>query len=144
MLISLKTEYGIKALVYLAINQPNQLPLSKIAKEQGIPPKFLERILNDLRKGGLVESTRGKSGGYYLSKSAEQIRLLDIVKCLEGAVAVSSGNRIKTANRRQIDRVIGRIYQRLNSQIERDLKQVSLAELAREASGNEGSYNYYI
>jgi Rrf2 family protein len=144
MLISLKTEYGIKALVALSLASPKQLALSQIAKEYSIPAKFLERILNDLRKGGIVESSRGKNGGYSLAQSDDKISLLDVVECLEGGINVASGNRIKAVSRKAIDRGLNRIYQKVTAGIERDLRQVSLLDLAKECRGTDGGYNYHI
>ena len=88
-----KTQYGIRALVHLARSDAASVAVSsasqasaEIAKAEGIPPKYLEGILVQLKAAGLVLSERGKNGGYKLAKPASAIRMLDIVEALEGEV----------------------------------------------------------
>jgi len=81
-----KTQYGIRALVHLArIKQPTATS-AEIASAEGIPPKYLEGILGQMKNAGLVLSERGKNGGYRLAKSASEMRMSEIVEALEGEV----------------------------------------------------------
>jgi len=87
-----KTQYGIRALVHLARMDGASSSTSiseasaEIAKSEGIPSKYLEGILVQLKTAGLVLSERGKNGGYRLAKPASEMRMLEIVEALEGEV----------------------------------------------------------
>ncbi len=81
-----KTQYGIRALVHLARMTEASATSAEIAAAEGIPPKYLEGILAQLKTAGLVLSERGKNGGYRLAASARELRMLDIVEALEGEV----------------------------------------------------------
>jgi Rrf2 family protein len=85
--VSLKCQYGLRALFELAKNEGvGMLRLNEIAARQAIPARFLENILNQLRQGGFVESRRGKDGGFLLAKSAGSIRVGDIIRFFEGPI----------------------------------------------------------
>lgn len=88
-MLSRKTKYGIKALAYLA-KKENKVPVqtSEIAKSENISLKFLESILLSLRKAGFLGSKKGKGGGYYLIKEAEEIRMTNVIRILEGPIAM--------------------------------------------------------
>jgi Rrf2 family transcriptional regulator, cysteine metabolism repressor len=81
-----KTQYGIRALVHLARMEGSSAASAEIAKAEGIPPKYLEGILGQLKTAGLVHSERGKNGGYRLARSASDLRMIEIVEALEGEV----------------------------------------------------------
>lgn len=88
-MLSKKTKYAINALVYIAKNQESQpISVSKIASEQNIPLKFLETILADLKNARFLNSKKGKYGGYYLNKSADDINLAEITRLFDGAIAL--------------------------------------------------------
>lgn len=87
-MISKKTKYGLKALIYLArYNEKGPVLISHLAKEEGIPKKFLELILLDLKNQGLLHSKRGKGGGYYLHKRPDQIFIGEVVRLFDGPLA---------------------------------------------------------
>ena len=83
-----KGKYGLKALVHLAQLPPGQLALvNDIAVANHIPKKFLDAILGELRNAGLVQSRKGKGGGYRLARLPEDIRVGSIVRVLDGPLA---------------------------------------------------------
>ena len=87
-MISKKTKYGLKALIYLArVYEKGPVLISSLAREEGIPKKFLELILLDLKNQGLLHSKRGKSGGYYLRKNPDQIIIGEVVRLFDGPLA---------------------------------------------------------
>lgn len=88
-MLSKKTKYGIKAIVYLA-KQEDKTPvqIATISKEEKISLKFLESILLTLRKNGLLGSKKGKGGGYYLLKEPEDINMANVMRILEGPIAM--------------------------------------------------------
>jgi Rrf2 family protein len=81
-----KTQYGIRALVHLARMERPSVTSAEIAAAEGIPAKYLEGILGQMKTAGLILSERGKNGGYRLAKSASEILMLDIVEALEGEI----------------------------------------------------------
>lgn len=90
-MLSKKTKYGLKALVYLAKDtQGKPVPIGRISESENISQKFLESILLDLRKYGLLGSKKGKSGGYYLLKPASEIKMTEVIRVLEGPIAMVS------------------------------------------------------
>jgi len=88
-MLSRKTKYGLKALTYLAKQETNDpMQISAIAASENISQKFLESILLTLRKSGVLGSKKGKGGGYYLLKSADEIKISQIFRILEGPIAM--------------------------------------------------------
>ena len=88
-MLSKKTKYAINALVYLAKNNSdNPIPVGQISNDQNIPPKFLEAILLDLKNARILNSKKGKSGGYSLNKLPVEIDMAEIMRLFDGAVAL--------------------------------------------------------
>jgi Rrf2 family protein len=87
-MLSKKTKYAINALIYIAKRNDNKpIMSSEIAEQQRIPKKFLERILLDLKDAEILDSKRGRHGGYFLKKSSEDINLADVMRLFDGAIA---------------------------------------------------------
>ena len=88
-MISKKTKYGLKALAYIASQESGQMVrIATISESQNIPHKFLESILLTLRKSGFLGSKKGKGGGYYLLKKPSEVPMTDIIRILEGPIAM--------------------------------------------------------
>ncbi|MFT5078827.1 MAG: Rrf2 family protein [Planctomycetota bacterium] len=88
-MLSRKTKYGIKALTFLAQQEKNDpTQISMIASSENISQKFLESILLTLRKAGILGSKKGKGGGYYLLKDANDIKIAQVYRVLEGPIAM--------------------------------------------------------
>jgi Rrf2 family protein len=88
-MLSKKTQYGFKALTYLAEhNKQGPVLISEIAKKKKIPLKFLENILLELRKGGILASKKGKGGGYYFLIPPSKVHLATVMRLLEGPIAL--------------------------------------------------------
>jgi len=87
-MITKKTKYALKALIFLARKGAEKpVLISEIAEEEGIPKKFLELILLELKNKGMLESRKGKGGGYRLGKSPERIKLGEVMRALDGPIA---------------------------------------------------------
>jgi len=86
-----KADYAVRAAVELAASGDAPVSAERIAEAQGIPVNFLENILLDLRRAGIVESRRGSAGGYLLAKPADEIALADVVRAVEGPLASVRG-----------------------------------------------------
>ena len=88
-MLSKKTKYGLKALLFLARQEKNTpVQISMISKSENISQKFLESILLTLRKIGVLGSKKGKNGGYYLLKDPQDIKMSLVMRTLEGPIAM--------------------------------------------------------
>lgn len=88
-MLSKKTKYGLKALTFIARSEGDSpVQVGEIAKSEQIPQKFLESILLTLRKAGVLGSKKGKHGGYYLREEPSEILMTDVMRVLEGPIAM--------------------------------------------------------
>lgn len=90
-MLAQKTRYALRSLLYLA-EEAERAPiqLGSIATTQHVPPKYLELIMLDLKKAGMVRSTRGPKGGYELARPAAEISFGEVVRAMEGPIALIS------------------------------------------------------
>lgn len=88
-MLSMKSQYAFKALTYLS-ERFNQGPvlISEIAKKKKIPLKFLENILLELKKADILDSKKGKGGGYFLKKSPDKVKVATIIRLINGPIAM--------------------------------------------------------
>ena len=87
-MLTKKGKYGLKAMIHLAGFAPGQPVLvSDIAEQNGIPKKFLDTILGDLKNAGFLHSKKGKGGGYTLGRPASDIRVGHVIRVLDGPLA---------------------------------------------------------
>ncbi len=94
MRISARADYAVRAALELAAaGDDTSLKAEAIAEAQGIPHKFLEGILGDLRRGGLVVSQRGGKGGYRLARPAESIAIAEVIRVADGPLVSVRGVR---------------------------------------------------
>ncbi|MER7934570.1 MULTISPECIES: Rrf2 family transcriptional regulator [unclassified Streptomyces] len=94
MRISARADYAVRAALELAAAaDDSSLKAEAIASAQGIPHKFLEGILGDLRRGGLVVSRRGGNGGYRLARPADTIAIADVIRVVDGPLVSVRGVR---------------------------------------------------
>jgi Rrf2 family protein len=90
MQIPRRVDYGLRAVIYLADQEPGKCcSLTEIAKQQGVPKKFLEKIVQDLTRRGLIRSKRGANGGYTLARAPEEISFWQVIEAIEGPIAVN-------------------------------------------------------
>ena len=88
-MLSKKCKYAIHALVYLAERyQQGPVHIQDIAEHQRIPKKFLEAILLEMRNAKILHSKKGKGGGYYLYKRPEDVNMIEIIRLMDGAIAM--------------------------------------------------------
>jgi Rrf2 family protein len=88
-MLSMKSQYAFKALTYLS-EKFNEGPIliSEIAKKKKIPLKFLENILLELKKADILDSKKGKGGGYFLKKSPEKVKVATVIRLINGPIAM--------------------------------------------------------
>ncbi|MEN3304537.1 MAG: hypothetical protein V7603_739 [Micromonosporaceae bacterium] len=96
MRLSARVDYALRAVVELASateGASRPVTAEQLADRQGIPPKFLESILLQLRRGGVVNAQRGPEGGYWLARPADEISLADVIRVIDGPLANVRGHR---------------------------------------------------
>lgn len=89
MILSKSCEYGLRAVVYISVNSNDnkKAGIKEITKSLKIPAPFLAKILQNLVKNKILGSTKGPNGGFYLSKSAGKISIMDVVAAIDGVDA---------------------------------------------------------
>jgi Rrf2 family protein len=85
--VSAKVDYAVRAAIELAAAGEGPVKGDRIADAQGVPLKFLENILSELRRAGIVGSQRGAVGGYWLAKKPAAVSIADIIRAVEGPLA---------------------------------------------------------
>jgi len=139
MKISTRTEYGIRILVTLArVGEDDAcLSLTAIAKRERLPHAYLEQLVGDLRRAGLVTATRGQSGGYRLARPAAEIAMTDAVRALEGPLLempCAGADDLEHCDRPQPCSV-HEIFQRVYESLSATLGATNLAEVVATAGG---------
>lgn len=134
MRLSKKTEYALRALVYVArFPEGTTFQIRDLAEKNGIPKKFLELILLDLKKAGILSSRRGVGGGYLLARPPETIRGGEIIEVFEGPLVAGEGKRASPrAPGRETSGAVGRMVAEASRAAEEVLSRWTLADLVRE------------
>jgi Rrf2 family protein len=89
-MLSQKTRYALHALIVLAQHDGEQpMQIAEVAEEARVPRKFLEQILVDLKRRGIVRSQRGRAGGYFIGKPAKEISFADVIRTIDGPLALA-------------------------------------------------------
>jgi Rrf2 family transcriptional regulator, cysteine metabolism repressor len=127
MKFSTKAEYGLKAMVCLARDYPDQKNIKAICAKEHISEKYLERLIGELRKNKIVISQKGKGGGYTLAKKPNQIKVGEIVEILEGPIApMKCVGHICSMQDECTSNVV---WNKLGEQIKKTLYGIKLSEL---------------
>ncbi len=151
MKLSNKGRYGVRALFDIAFhNDGRPTQIKDIAAREAIPARFLEQIFQDLKRAGLVGAKRGPRGGYHLARPARDIRLGDIVRALEGPIAITGrpeeAKRTPPAHGKD---VTDAVFRELSQRIEGCFDAVTVADLCRRGDElglrkQHDSYSYVI
>jgi Rrf2 family protein len=128
--ITAKAEYAMRALLTLAAHDGGPLTADKLAAEQSLPVKFLENILVDLRRGGLVRSQRGSEGGYRLARDAKEITAADVLRLVDGPLAEVRGVRPEAAAYEGPAEHLQEVWVAARASLRGVLEHVTLAEIA--------------
>ncbi len=128
MKISKKSQYGLRALVFLARNKDNFLSLRKISEKEKISFDYLEKIFSKFEKSGIVKSKKGSQGGYSLALAPDKIKVGKVLNALEGDIALVEcvGNKkcvfeksCKTIN----------AWKKIQESLEKTINSISLKDL---------------
>lgn len=131
MRMSAKAEYAVRAMIQLAAAGPGSLVKTEdLAKAQGIPPQFLVDILSDLRADRLVRSHRGRDGGYELGRSAADISIADVLRCIDGPLASVRDIPLGDLDYTGPTTALADVWRALRASMRSVLEQTSLADVA--------------
>jgi Rrf2 family protein len=138
MRVSAKVDYAVRAGAELAAAAgAGPLKGEAIARAQGIPLKFLENILLDLKYGGLVQSQRGADGGYWLAKEPAEISVADVIRAVEGPIANVRGERPEQVEYAGAAEALREVWIAVRGSLRAVLETVTLADVAAGALPDE-------
>jgi Rrf2 family protein len=127
-----KADYAVRAAVELAaVGAGDPVKAEQIAEAQSIPLNFLENILAELRRAGIVESRRGAAGGYLLARPAEEITLADVIRTVEGPLANVRGISPDLLEYEGSAERLRDVWVALRASVRAVLEQVTLADVAK-------------
>ena len=129
MYISAKVDYAVRALCTVADADGKPVTAESLAKSQGLPAKFLESILNDMRRAGLLLSQRGAEGGYRLSRPAEKISVADVIRPLDGPLAEVRGLRPEAATYEGAAEHLQSVWVAVRASLRAVLELVTIADI---------------
>jgi Rrf2 family protein len=127
--ISAKADYAVRAAVELA-TADGPTKGDNIAEAQDIPLKFLENILIEMRHAGLVRSQRGRDGGYWLAKPAEEITIADVVRSVEGPLANVRGEAPESVHYHGPAEALEHVWIAVRANLRAVVENVTVADVA--------------
>ena len=130
MRISARADYALRAAVELAAAGGGPVKLEHLASSQELPPKFLETILGELRRAGLLRTQRGADGGYWLARPAPSISLADVIRVADGPLADVRGVRPESVAYGGHAAALAEVWVAVRAAVRAVLEQVSLADVA--------------
>ncbi len=140
MRISARCDYACKVLLELALHWPSKEPLQThtISQNQGIPIRYLVQILLQLKRIGLVTSSRGKSGGYNLALPPDKITLGEVLRQIGGPLLPLANTAAKKKS------VFATIWNEVEDAMARVLDKITFEDISNEAKGMKGAIVYQI
>ncbi len=128
--ISARADYAVRAVVELATRPDTHTSAELIAQAQEIPQKFLQTILCDLRRSGIVVSRRGVDGGYRLGQPAGEITVADVIRAVDGPLATVRGERPQDLNYPGAAEAMRPLWVAMRASVRGVLENVTFADLA--------------
>ncbi|SDU80571.1 Rrf2 family protein [Microlunatus sagamiharensis] len=130
MRLSARVDYALRAMSELAAAEAPRT-VDQLSAAQHIPNKYLESILGELRRGGLLRSQRGPEGGYRLARPADAISIADVIRALDGELANVRGSRPENLEYTGAAESLQQVWIALRASERQILEGVSLAHVAR-------------
>ncbi|MDD5593966.1 MAG: Rrf2 family transcriptional regulator [Candidatus Margulisbacteria bacterium] len=138
MRFSIKIQYGLQAMLELALNYGGgPVQIKTIARDQKIPIRFLEQLIIMLRRAGLVSSSRGKYGGHSLAKRPSEISVLGVIEALEGPVELASKKMKRSP-------ILFEAFEKIQQNLNKQLSLLTLEEITLKKRQSDLSINYQI
>ncbi|HLH45723.1 MAG TPA: Rrf2 family transcriptional regulator [Acidimicrobiales bacterium] len=131
--ISARADYGLRALAELAAAGGGPMTVTELAEAQDIPARFLQNILLQLRRRGVLHSQRGTDGGYRLARPPEEITLAEVIRALEGPLAGIRGVRPESVVYEGAAEHVIDVWLAVRVSLRSVLEHVTLDDLARKS-----------
>ena len=135
MRVSAKGEYALTALLDLALHAGEGLqPIQEIAARQGIPQRYLEQVLLELKRAGFLEARRGSAGGYRLSRPADQVTVGAVLRAVDGSVGLGGpSGRGGSRARGEHARDLGGLWREVGEAVSAVVDRVTIEDLRQRA-----------
>jgi Rrf2 family protein len=127
--VSAKADYAVRAVLQLTEAEDGPMKGERIAQAQGIPVKFLENILIDLRHAGIVRAQRGAEGGYWLARSPKEITVGEVIRAVEGPLASVRGEPPEEVSYDGPAESLQTVWIAVRSSLRRVVDEVTLADV---------------
>jgi Rrf2 family protein len=146
MRITYRGDYALKTILDLALHYHNSpVTIHELATRLDIPIKFLEQILLDLKRGGFVESRRGKVGGYLLAKPPSQIKLGEIIRFIDGQIEPIACVDNKYKGCSEINKCAFRdVWQKITESTSRIIDNITFEDLVKKNKNLSSAFVYEI
>jgi len=134
MRISEKAKYGVKAVLDLTMHAPEDRGArsAEVARRTGVPEKFLETILRDLREAGLISSKRGPDGGHWLARDPARVTVAAVLEAIDGPLSVAPARNRGALSPEEV--CIRSLWARVEVAVHGVLGDTTLDDLRRQAS----------
>lgn len=130
MRITAKVDYAVRAVAELAAAPPGPVKGDRIAAAQDVSVRFLENILAQLRRAGIVASQRGSDGGYWLARPASSVSVADVIRAVEGPLADVHGTPPEDVAYRGAARALQHVWIATRANLRAVLENVTIADVA--------------
>ncbi|WP_101523250.1 RrF2 family transcriptional regulator [Nocardioides houyundeii] len=130
MRVSAKSDYALRALIELARSNEGPVSAEELGRRQEIPHGFLQAILADLRRAGVVVSQRGQSGGWRMARAAEEVSVADVIRAVDGPLVSVYGLRPEAVSYNEKAAVLQHVWIAARHSLRDVFEQVSIAALA--------------
>jgi Rrf2 family protein len=142
--VTAKSDYALRALIEMAVRESSQgaegrsaISAEELGRAQGIPHGFLQAILADLRKAGIVASQRGPSGGWRLAREADEVSVADVTRAVDGPLVSVHGLRPESVTYNERADVLQHVWIAARDSLREVLEQVTIGQLAGRALPEE-------
>jgi Rrf2 family protein len=131
MRVSAKSDYALRALIEIAVQEEDaSISAEELGRLQDIPHGFLQSILADLRRAGVVTSRRGQSGGWRMARDAGQVTVADVIRAVDGPLVSVYGLRPESVTYNEAAQVLQHVWIAARSSLREVLERVTIESLA--------------
>lgn len=137
MKLSTRGKYGLYAMYYLTIHDGEGPQTLQSISTVGVPKQYLEQILGNLRRAGLVSTVRGAQGGYQMARKPQEVSLRDVIDAVEGPIELSECAATEQACHKAGSCPVRWVWQRVTDSINAELEKIRLSDLLNQTCESE-------
>lgn len=137
MKLSTRGKYGLYAMYYLALHNGEGPQTLQNISTVGVPKQYLEQILGNLRRAGLVSTVRGAQGGYQMARAPEETTLRDIIDAVEGPIELSECTSAEPSCQRSGTCPVRWVWKTVTDSINHELEKIRLSDMLNQACESE-------